>query len=237
MVLLLLKGVSGQSPQRFEVAVVRPSLAGPSAGTSFNVFEGGRLRITNEPAKLLIRVAFQIQNAQIAGGPGWLDTDRFDIEAKTGRPEKIKPDQMSTLMQSLLAERFNLRFHRETRGLTVYALVVAKSGPKLKAEAEGESTAMNTKGGPGTSQLIGTGVSMELLAGYVGNRLGRIVLDKTGLSGSYDFTLDWAPDQASDSPAPSLVTALREQLGLRLESQKSPVEVLVIDSMQKPSEN
>jgi uncharacterized protein (TIGR03435 family) len=96
---------------------------------------------------------------------------------------------------------------------------------------------MNTKSGLGTSRLIGTGVSMELLAGYVGNRLGRIVLDKTGLSDRYDFTLDWAPDQAPDSSAPSLVTALREQLGLRVESQKSPAEVLVIDSIDKPSEN
>ena len=121
--------------------------------------------------------------------------------------------------------------------LTVYALVAAKSGPKLKVKAEGEVTAMNTKGGPGTSQLIGTGVSMELLAGYVGNRLGRIVLDKTSLSDSYDFTLDWAPDQAPESSVPSLVTALREQLGLRLEPQKSPMEVLVIDSIDKPSEN
>jgi uncharacterized protein (TIGR03435 family) len=96
---------------------------------------------------------------------------------------------------------------------------------------------MNTHTGPGKSQLVGTAVSMEALAGYVGNRLGQIVVDKTGLSESYDFTLEWAPDENPDSPVPSLVTALREQLGLRLQSQKSPVEVLVIDSLQKPSEN
>jgi uncharacterized protein (TIGR03435 family) len=237
IVLLLSNGARGQSQHRFEVAVIRPTLADTSAGTSFNVFEGGRLRITNEPVKLLIRVAFQIQNAQIAGGPSWLDSDRYDIEAKTGLPEKPAPDQMSPLMQSLLAERFNLKFHRETRELSVFALVVAKGGPKLKVKAEGEGTAMNTKSGLGTSRLIGTSVSMELLAGYVGNRLDRIVLDKTGLSDRYDFTLDWAPDQAPDTSAPSLVTALREQLGLRVESQKSPVDVLVIDRIDKPSEN
>jgi uncharacterized protein (TIGR03435 family) len=126
------------------------------------------------------------------------------------------------------------------RELTVYALVVEKnqkSGPKLKAKAEGEGTAMNTHGGRGKSQLAGTGVSMGALAGYVGHRLGRIVLDKTELTESYAFTLEWAPDEASDSSVPPLVTALREQLGLRLESQKSRVEVLVIDSLQKPSEN
>ena len=109
------------------------------------MFEGGLLRITNEPVKLLIRVAFQVQNAQITGGPSWLDTDRYDIEAKTGRPEKPKPDQLAPLMQSLLAERFNLEFHQERRQLNVFALVVAKGGPKLKAKAEGEVAAMNTK--------------------------------------------------------------------------------------------
>jgi uncharacterized protein (TIGR03435 family) len=240
LALLLSKGLPGQSPQHFEVAVIRPTSAAPGAGTSFNVFEGGRLRITNEPVKLLIRAAFQIQNAQIAGGPAWLETDRYDIEAKTGLPEKPGPDEMSPLLRSLLTDRFNLKSHREMRESTVYALVLEKNqkgGPKLKAKAEDERTAMNAHGGNGKSQLVGTGVSMGALASYVGNRLGRIVVDKTGLSGSYDFTLEWAPDEAPDSSAPSLVTALREQLGLRLESQKSPVEVLVIDSIERPSEN
>jgi uncharacterized protein (TIGR03435 family) len=132
--ILLLPGLQGQSPQQFEVAVIRPNLSGASAGTSFEVFEGGRLKITNEPVKLLIRAAFQLQNAQIGGGPAWLETDRYDIEAKTGRPEKPKPGQLSPQLQSLLASRFNLKFHREMRELTVYALVVAKDGPKLKAK-------------------------------------------------------------------------------------------------------
>jgi uncharacterized protein (TIGR03435 family) len=230
----------GQSPPAFEVAVIRPSVESTSAGTSFNVFEGGRLRITNEPVKLLIRAAFQIQNAQIAGGPAWLDTDRYDIEAQTGRPEKPGPDQISPLLKSLLSDRFSMKFHREMRELTVYALVLEKNqkgGLKLKTKGQNEGTAMNTHGGDGKSELVGTGVSTGALARYVGNRLGRIVVDKTGLSDSYDFTLEWAPDETPDSPLPPLVTALREQLGLRLESQKSPVEVLVIDSLQKPSEN
>jgi len=226
--------------QQFEVASIRPDTAGPSAGTSFNVFEGGRLRITNEPVKLLIRAAFQLQDAQIAGGPAWLDTDRYDIEAKTGRPERIGPAQMAPLLRSLLTDRFNLKFHREMRELTVAALVLdknPKSAGKLKAKAEDEVSAMNTHGGSNKSQLVATATTMEALAGYVGNRLGRIVVDKTGLSESYDFTLEWAPEAAADSPVPPLVTALREQLGLRLESQKSLVEVLVIDSLQRPSEN
>jgi uncharacterized protein (TIGR03435 family) len=235
--LLLAQCVSGQPPERFEVAVIRPTQSVTATGTSFDLFPGGRIRITNEPVKLLIRVAFQMQNSQIAGGPKWLDNDRYDIDAKTGRPEKLKPDQVSPLMRDLLEDRFHLKAHRETREQTVYALVVDKSGPKLKPKTEGQANGMNTSGGRGTSRLTGTAVSMELLAGYVGNRLGRIVVDKTGLTDAYDFTLEWAPDETPDSTAPSLTAALRDQLGLRLESQKSPVEVLVIDSIERPTEN
>ena len=226
-----------QLPQSFETAVIRPTQTAANAGTSVELFPGGRIKIVNEPVKLLFRMAFQLQNAQIAGGPDWLDTGRYDIEAKTGLPEKIKPDQLVPLMQSLLAERFGLKFHRETRELPVYALVVAKDGPKLKPKSEGESSGSNTTGGTNASHLTATATSMELLAGYIGNRLGRIVRDKTGLSGSYDFKLDWSPDEGPASTLPSLVTALREQLGLRLESQKSPVSVLVIDRLDQPSDN
>lgn len=233
--LLLSNAAGGQSPTQFDVVSIRPSPA--SGGTSVELFEGGRIRIANEPVKLLLRMAFQLQNAQIAGAPAWLDTDRYDIEAKTGRPEKITRDQMGPLMQSLLAERFQLRFHRETRELTVGALVVAKGGAKLKTKAEGEGSGMNTSGGSKRSQLTATGTSMELLASYVGNRLDRIVVDRTGLTESYDFTLEWAPDETAESSAPSLITALRDQLGLRIEPQKSPVQVLVIDRIARPSEN
>jgi uncharacterized protein (TIGR03435 family) len=182
-------------------------------------------------------MAFQLQDSQIAGGPSWLESDRYDIEAKTGRPEKIAPDQMPQLMQDLLGERFHLKFHRETREIPVYALTVARSGPRLKPAAEGETAGMNTHPGSKTSQTVATASTMDLLAKYVGNRVGRIVIDKTGLTGVYDFTLTWAPDSAADSTAPSLPTALQEQLGLRLESQRAPVEVLVIDSISRPSEN
>jgi uncharacterized protein (TIGR03435 family) len=96
---------------------------------------------------------------------------------------------------------------------------------------------MNTSGGPKSSHLIATGTSMELFAGYLGNRLGRIVVDRTGLTESYDFTLEWSPDETADSSMPSLVTALRDQLGLRIEPQKAPVEAVVIDAISRPSEN
>jgi len=95
-----------QPPARFEVAVIRPSQAAAGAGTDFNLFEGGRMQISNEPVKLLIRVAFQVQNVQIAGGPNWLETDRYDIEAKSGRPEKVAPEHLRPMMQKLLEEGF-----------------------------------------------------------------------------------------------------------------------------------
>jgi uncharacterized protein (TIGR03435 family) len=146
-------------------------------------------------------------------------------------------EQMGPLMQSLLVERFRLKFHRETRELTVGALVVDKGGPKLKIRTEEEGSAMNTSSGPNGWKAIATRTSMKLIASYVGNRLSRIVVDRTGLTESYDFTLEWSPDDVADSAAPSLITALREQLGLRLEPQKAPVEVLVIDIIARPSDN
>ncbi len=226
----------GQAPQNFEVAVIRPTSAATATGTSVDLFEGGRIRIVNEPVRLLIRMAFRMTNAQIVGGPAWLDSDRYDIEAKTGRPEKPGQNELGPLMQSLLADRFHLKVHREMRELPVYALVVAPGGPKLKPKAEGETSGMSTENGHGVTRAVVKATSMELLASYVGNRLGRVVVDKTALSDSYDFTLEWAMEQALDSSAPSLVTAVRE-LGLRLESQKSPVEVLVIDGIERPSAN
>jgi len=150
---LLAQKCYGQSSQRFEVVTIKPSQAAVGAGTNFNLFEGGRLRITNEPIKLLIRLAFAVQDSQIGDCPNWVETDRYDIEAKTGSPEKIKQAQIGVLMQALLVERFNLKFHRATREMPVYAMVVAKGGPKLKPAAEGESSGSNTSGGSRQSAL------------------------------------------------------------------------------------
>ncbi len=235
--LLLQHPARCQPAQRFEVASIRPTQVATGAGTSVNLFEGGRIKIVNEPVKLLIRQAFKLQDAQIAGGPAWLDSDRYDIEAKTGTPGKLTPGQIGPLMQNLLAERFNLKFHRESREMRALTLVVAKNGPKLKPAAEGEETGSKTSSGPRESHLIATATSMELLAAYVGNRLNQIVVDRTGLSGNYDFALDWSPDETSDSPLPSLTTALQQQLGISVQPQKAQVAVLVIDSLARPTEN
>jgi uncharacterized protein (TIGR03435 family) len=222
--------------QQFEVVSIKPSSAAATAGTSFELQDRRRLRIVNEPSKLLIRVAFQLQNTRIADAPEWVERDRFDIDARTGRPEKIAQGEVARLLQSLLADRFQMKSHFETRALPVYALVVRTAG-KLKVSGEGDVAGMSTSSKGSVSQARATATSMELFEGYVGNRLGEIVLDQTGLNGAYNFTLQWSANQSADSTAPSLTTALREQLGLSLERKKSPMKVLVIDAMSRPSVN
>jgi uncharacterized protein (TIGR03435 family) len=226
-----------QTPLRFEVASIRPTTAVPNAGTSVDLLPGGRLHIVNEPAKLLIRLAFQLQDSQIAGAPAWLDADRFDIEAKAGFPEKPTPEQLSPMLQDLLADRFHLEFHREAREISVYTLVLAKGGHKLQPAADGESSGMNTETHRGTSHFAATASTLDVLAKWIGNRVGRIVLDQTGLEGAFDFSLTWSPNPGPDSADPALPTAINEQLGLRLVSGKAPVEVLVIDGIRRPTAN
>lgn len=228
-----------QSPHHFEVASVRPTTAAPGTGTSVELMPGGRIRIVNEPAKLLIRLAFQLQDSQIAGAPAWVDTDRFDIEAKTGFPEKPTPGQLSPMLQELLTERFRLEFHREAREVAVYALILAKGGHKLQRAAEGETSGMSTRAGRGTSHMAATATAtpLDLLAKWIGNRVGRVVVDQTHLQGAYDFSLNWSPNPEPDSADPALPTALNEQLGLRLVSQRAPLEVLVIDGIRRPNAN
>jgi uncharacterized protein (TIGR03435 family) len=222
-----------QTSPTFEVASIHPNQAG-AEGSVIDLPETGRLRVTNATLKTLIRAAYGIQNDQISGGPKWLDSDRYDIEARTSGP--ITEDQDQPLLQSLLADRFRLKTHREQRELTVYGLMLAKNGP-LFSKSTGTSSSIHTNHGPGESRIAVTGISIGQFAGMLGNRMGRIVTDKTGLSGNYDFTLVWDPDSTPGSTFPSVFAALQEQMGLRLESQKATVPVLVIDSADHPSDN
>jgi uncharacterized protein (TIGR03435 family) len=223
--------------QTFEVASIHPNVTG-TEGSVINLPETGRLTVTNATLKTLIRAAWGIQNDQISGGPKWLDTDRYDIEARTSGP--ITEDQDHPLLQSLLADRFRLKTHREQRELTVYGLMLAKNGPlfsKIFAKSTGTSSSIHTNHGPGESRIAVTGISIGQFAGMLGNRMGRIVIDKTGLTGNYDFALVWDPDSTPGSTVPSVFAALQEQMGLRLESQKAMVPVLVIDGADHPSDN
>lgn len=241
----------------FEVASIRPNKSG--SFNSVSNFKGGRFTATNIDLKTLMQYdGFGIPAAQIMGLPAPLNSDRFDINAKVDdavaeQVGKMSRDQLNQLehqlIQHLLADRFKLVVHLETKEFPVYALVVAKGGAKLMQSKTPEK-------GPGlysnNGNLTAKGVTMEKLAQYLtqvsARELGRFVVDKTGLEGKYDLTLKWSPDNRSaamtdpsnESAAPlgpSIFTALQEQLGLKLESTKAPVQTLVIDHIEQPSEN
>jgi uncharacterized protein (TIGR03435 family) len=250
---LMVFGMSA-APAGFEVASIKPS--DPAAGgMQVGVSPGGVFTARNVTVKALVQQAYDVRDFQISGGPGWLDTERYDIVAKgdgtgpseddlrkmTDEQRNLFKDQLLLKLQELLAERFELKVHRETKELPVYALIVAKNGTKFQASAEGDVTRSGLtirRGDGGKSEITGTRVPLAVLVRTLSNQVGRTVLDQTGLQGNYDFKMVFVPDLApSDADGPSLFTALQEQLGLRLDAQKGPVEVVVIDSVQKASEN
>jgi uncharacterized protein (TIGR03435 family) len=223
--------------QSFEVASVKPGRPGDARGSTFQFTPGGGLKVTNGTLKGIIETAYDVRDFQIAGGPGWLSSQPWDISARSASDDGI--NETRRRLQALLAQRFQLKVHRETKELAAYALTVAKSGPKLL-----EGVSANTPAGVrrGCGQMTGIRASMANLALYLSRQLERPVLDRTGLSGRYDFQLDWAPDSsACSAPAnddgPSIFTALQEKLGLRLESTKSPMEIIVVDYAEKADDN
>lgn len=225
-----------QLPQAFEVASIKPNPTGTGT-TTLNTSSGGRLTAFNVSLRLLIQFAYGVKDDEIAGGPGWLGTEKYDIAAEADSPSEFKEEELRPMLQTLLADRFRLKVHRETRELTVYSLMVAKNGPKL-AEHTGEArSSTGTSYESGVLTMNATKASMASFANSLGRQLARTVIDSTGLRGEFDFKLEWAPAQTADSSSPSLFTAIQEQLGLKLESTKGPVEVVVIDSAEKASEN
>jgi uncharacterized protein (TIGR03435 family) len=241
--LLLASACWAQQPQ-FEVASVKPSR--PDAiGSNFNRRAGGGIEAINVSLKELIVFAYDIREQQLVGGPAWLDKDRYDVLAKpqeNDNPTSVKRAfeedfrQIRLKMRSLLADRFQLVVHNETRQLPIYVLVVAKGGPHLTPSTSEGLTIHNQKG-----RVECKKVTMKQFAeNSLTNRMGRTVVDKTGLTGEYDFDFRYAEDQAASSPdsdLPDFLTALREQLGLRLEGQQGPVDVIVIDRAEKASAN
>jgi uncharacterized protein (TIGR03435 family) len=220
----------------FEVASVKPS--GPNDHLMFRLQPGGRYIATGLTLKTLISNAYGVPEFRISGGPGWRDSDKFNIEAKVGIALPPWPDsnkQLSLMLQSLLAERFKLALHRETREEPVYELVAAKGGAKLKTAKADESAGFEMD----TGRIHSMAVPLEYLATNLAYLLGRTVIDKSGLAGKYSFTVRYTPDDAppADTNGPSLFTALQDQLGLKLESSKGPVELLVIDHVEKPDAN
>lgn len=261
----------------FDVATVKPNPSGDRSSSTRGQ-PGGRFDASNITLRLLIRDAYPLQNFQIIGGPAWQNTDRFDIAAKAPegagdafRAQGMEPSQGQLMIRALLADRFKLVVHTETRELPIYALAVARAdrrlGPQLQpvdidcaavsAAARANQPAPSLPGrGPlgcnmGTSPgMIRAGATrIQALASALSNAVQRVVIDRTGLSGQFNFELKWtanpgaqgapgASDAASlDSTASSIFAALEQQLGLKLESTRGPVDVLVIDNVEHPTEN
>lgn len=229
---------TAQPAQAFDAASIKPNDTGVRTGYSISTEGAGRFTARNMSLRLLIQLAWGLQESQLAGGPKWLDQDRYDISATSGSPGKISDKALEPLLQALLVDRFKLKIHRETKELPVYSLVVRPSGQKL---VENTSQAVNhhidVSSSAELASFRATNTSMADLADALGRTLGRIVIDNTGLPEKFDFTLTFAPDQAAESSGPSLFTAIQEQLGLKLESTKGPVQVIIVDSAEKPSEN
>ncbi|HXE62213.1 MAG TPA: TIGR03435 family protein [Bryobacteraceae bacterium] len=214
----------------FDVASVKP--ANPNAVGSNTDSDPGRITMQNVTLKRCIMRAYEVPDIQITGGPKWLDTSRYDIEARAGYAAQYA--ELNQMLQTLLAERFHLKLHHETRSLQGYAIVIAKDGLKMKPSAPG--TRGHTNDNPGS--VVSTATSISRLALKLSVLLKVPVVDETGVSGSFDFALHWIPDEAADPTAgPSLFTAIQEQLGLRLEGRKVPTDMLVVDSAEPPSAN
>jgi uncharacterized protein (TIGR03435 family) len=206
----------------------------------------------NHTLKTLIEAAYDLTPRAISGGPDWTDSDRYDILA--GTPGEVQPnlDEQMSMLRKLLTDRFKLTFHREQKEFSIYALTVAKNGPKLKESAapDGQPDLVNVVL-PNRIWLPARNSTIAQFASMMQRAvLDRPVVDKTGLSAKYDFDLEWADDEsqfggllrkrasADDGPdKPDLFAAVQQQLGLRLEAAKGPIEVLVIDKVARPSEN
>jgi bla regulator protein blaR1 len=260
--------VHAQGPKSFEAASIKRNNSGDPGVMMRRLPNGATL--VNVPLQMIIVQAYEIQPSQLEGGPSWIFSDRFDIQAKAER--ELKPPEFRELMRNLLADRFGLVTHTEQKTRAVYALVQAKTGklgPKLrKSETDCAALAAGRGGAPPPppapdepircgmrmtpGQMTAGGTSMAALASTLSRQLDRMVIDKTGIAGTYDFELAFAPNQAPQPPppgasapdpstiesgAPDLFTAIREQLGLKLESQKAPVDVVVIDKVEPPTEN
>lgn len=238
-------GQSLEKAPAFEVASITPCKPGTPeppmehAGMVQFIYPGGRFRANATSVKFLLEWAYGIQPAQHSDGPSWFGTDRYDIEAKAegGATE----DQIKLMVQTLLAERFQLKFHHERKEMSAYVISVGKTAPKLfpPKEAETRSLRFAPQTGPdqkiASYRVIATKYTLAQLTYAFARVMGSVFVNQTGYDGEYDFTLEMTPDESRPNPMdPSLmIGALREQLGLTLKSQKTPVDFLVIDSVEK----
>ncbi|MEP7351919.1 MAG: TIGR03435 family protein [Acidobacteriota bacterium] len=242
------KPMAANADPSFEVVTVKPTSRREVLDKGFGM-RGRRFTVTNESVTDLITLAFGLHVQQMAGAPLWAQSEKFDIEGEADGEGEPNLDQWKLMLRKMLADRFQLSFHIEKKELTVYALTVAKGGLKMTRSANQDGLA--GLGLRGLGSVVGRSANMgnfrNFMQGYV---MDRPVLDQTGLDGRYDFTLDWTPDEFQFStqgvkapPAPdnavhpSLYTAIQQQMGLKLERVKGPADVMVVDRLEKPSEN
>jgi uncharacterized protein (TIGR03435 family) len=235
----------------FEVATIKPTALDAKTGRYITMQGTNRFVAKYYTLKLLIAAAYDLSPKVISGGAAWVDDEHFDIEALTpGDTRPARPEQMA-MLRTLLSERFKLSFHREAKEFSIYALEVDKGGPKLKestAAASDPPQLISTVYPPARIHLPAKNVTMSDFVSLMQRALlDRPVVDKTGLTGRYDFDLDWAPDETqfggevpvapADAQAPPFFTAIEQQLGLRLEAMRGMVDALVIDRAEPPSAN
>ncbi len=228
----------GQTPEKkaaFDVVAIRMS---PQDDGQDVDHDKGLFRAHNLTARRLMSLAYTLDVSEIIGGPKWLDSDRYDINAKIPAEfANANPSRLPEMIESLLADRFQLVIHREQRQMSGYALLADKKGTKLQpAKAPGKESESHSTG----RHLVATNVSMEGLAKRLSREVMGVVVDRTGLKGGFDFELEWTPEKllaadAASDDRPSIFAALEEQLGLRLEPAKIPVSAVVVDRAGKPN--
>ncbi|BDC51895.1 hypothetical protein F183_A42100 [Bryobacterales bacterium F-183] len=242
-------------PQAFEVISIKPN-ASTDDRVMIRMAPGGSYTATGIPVRVLLTQAYNIRDFQISAGPGWIASERYDIQAKAaeGTAERMTVDLLRPMLQNLLAERFQLKTHIESREMPVYSLIPGKGGPKLASAAPADP-ARPPMVRIGRGMLSAEAITIQALAQQLSQVLGRPVIDNTGLKGLYQVHLEFAPEPGqgamgpggtppptADTPPgdpniPSIFVALQEKLGLKLESARGPVDILVIDSISKPAQN
>jgi uncharacterized protein (TIGR03435 family) len=244
------KRIPADANPTFEVATIKPT----QEGTRFSIHPtgSGELVATDASLAYLIKFAYEVHPRQITKAPAWLDTDKYDLTAKPDIEGQPSLKQMRVMVQKLLADRFQLTFHRERIELPVYAVTVAKGGPNLTMNNSNPGGNPGYGGGPAGMRVVNSTIA-EFISFVLNDSLGLPVVDQTGLgSARYNFVLKWTPDDSQSQPGgmaagtppadnadapPDIFTAMQQQLGLKLESTKTPVDVMVIDHVEKPSPN
>jgi uncharacterized protein (TIGR03435 family) len=227
----------------WEVVSVKARDPNDTSNSQSMSMEGRRFAIVNRPVEGLLLFAYGLHKKQIVGAPGWITTERWDVQGVPDVPGHPSLKQTQILIRKLLEERFGLKVHRETKELAVYAITVGKGEEKM-ARSTGDPNGTpdeNERSNGGMVTMKMTNMSMGEFAPDLGYFLDRPVVDQTGLAGRYDFLLKWTADESKaptdGSAPPGMFTAIQEQLGLKLEPVKAPADVLVIDKIERPSAN